>query len=352
MAHRLLMSIFLLLLLQQKMFVYSYQYTKRCFMLKDSNEVVWNVTLTGKDAPNMNDKSVIMQTKDLYRPQKWKTLKNCTRDTTSIQCEIDKNVQRWRYLLRVVKLSPDKKSSEYIMRESDGGHYQTGLLCYPNHDEFSEFIQNFTTSNVTSNSIDMSWSFHKWDRDKFHLLWVKIIVLDEDKKTYSQKTSHLRDETSLFQTYHITGLKPCSRYVAQVKGHYDVFTERFVNVTFVTKCSNVGVNAENKFHDIPITEFVLISISCVVLLAALLFIIYFALQKRSTPALQSFADSHDIIEQESIGNDLQRLVRPRDAISQGNMYSGGFYRIPSHDPSGQVHIVDQAHVGMLRTVDL
>ena len=85
---------------------------------------------------------------------------------------------------------------------------------------------------------------------------------------------------------------------------------------FTTTCLKDEDNNSGNNNN-PITEFVLVSIMCVVLLTFLLFFVYFTLQnRRAHRNFGDVVDLRDIMEGGGGGGDLQRLVdddvvRPR-----------------------------------------
>merc|ERR1712136_503806 len=95
-------------------------HTKRCFK-ENGSEVIWNITFTDPHIQNINSKNIIMQTKDKFHGT-WTNLSNCKRQPTSIQCEIDSDTSRWRYLLQVVKIV-NSTIVEYLLRAEREGHH-------------------------------------------------------------------------------------------------------------------------------------------------------------------------------------------------------------------------------------
>ena len=117
MSHQLLKSVLIFVLLHVIRTKASNNHTKRCFF-KEKSEVIWNVTFTGDQYPDMTRANVVMQTQnqehDHVRNEKnWNTLSNCKRDKRSIQCEIDHSAMRVKYFLRIIRWT-NQSTSEYV----------------------------------------------------------------------------------------------------------------------------------------------------------------------------------------------------------------------------------------------
>ena len=180
----------------------------------------------------MKDSKIIMQTKN-YHGHTWKDLSNCNRSTFltnySIQCEIDRNNIRWMYHLRVIK-AINATHNEIMINKLEKGHYQMGILCYPNHG-----IRNLTASNVTCNSVDVSWMFYSWDI-KNYLIESTEFTVNENGKPISTLTIDLDTSMKLNRTQHVPGLHSCTRYSVTLLNEYSYKETRESTIYVTTRC--------------------------------------------------------------------------------------------------------------------
>merc|ERR1712168_10070 len=283
----------------------AYNYTKRCF-LEDDSEVIWNVTFTGDNSPNMNDPNVVMETKGSNYDNVWTSLTKCSRGWSWIQCEIERSALRHRYHMRIVKRSPEQPESlEYLVRDSpDSGHYQEGFLCHPNHALENKFIRNLTLSNITSDGVDVSWNFYRGDIDVAHLRRVRVYARDVKKTkgdAYTKMEFLIYGNTPLYFKRRLKGLLPCTLYNIQVEGHYDLEQQRVLDVPFTTMCVGARTQREKISMDVSVNEVVIVVISCVLLVVAVsLFTCFVAQRKRRRGHLQRISSS-DVIDPRDLG---------------------------------------------------
>ena len=159
-------------------------YTQTCSKPPNS-EVRWNITLQNTRIERTRAHLVVMQTRDFYAvdtPRAWKTLRQCTRTflqdaSFSVQCEIDPSRVRLRYKLRLIRYDDDSTGDSgvpanrftVLVRPTDEGHFQDGLLCYP---EIG--LRNLRAFNVTSKSVVIGWSFYPWDIPLLRNLEIRV----------------------------------------------------------------------------------------------------------------------------------------------------------------------------------
>ena len=161
---------------------------------------------------------------------------------------------------------------EYLTREVDDEeeHYKNGFLCRPNHERGEDFLANFTVFNVTNRSVGVSWNFYEWDIIKYHLLMVKIYILQGTIEITKISMFIMGDEELYFYK-HLTGLHPCTSYIVKVEGHYDSSERRTLRLHFRTRCVPVlGTVGWNVGQTVAIGGCTVVLVLSVILCALLL----------------------------------------------------------------------------------
>ena len=256
-----------------------YNHTKQCFV-NNNKMVMWNVTFTDSKHPNIQSSDIQMQMKWKYEGG-WQNLTRCLRNTFSIQCAIIDDPGKIKFLLHVMNVT----SLENLMSqvEEQEVHYSNGYKCRPNHNYNNDFVQNFTISNVTSNSMNISWSFYKWDLDQSILDWFQFYVCTGDNCTYTDHKGHtdvhedVDFTTSHFYSRIVSGLQGCTSYKIQVIGSYDAVLpnpDHIVQTTIQTKCNGDG-------SKLPVvTTIIMSAVSFFVLLAVICLILYLVKRRK------------------------------------------------------------------------
>ena len=178
---------------------------------RHNSQVIWKLTFDDAKFGKMVDETIIMQTKEYGDDHSWNNLTNCNQSTSlhkySLQCEIDRKDKWFMYSLRILLLNNTR--TEIICAPKN--HYQSGLLCYPNHG-----IINLACSNVKLTSLNVSWSFYSWD---IKLIRDTKIILRQDDRIISKLTDN-NDNAQLNRTLDIQGLDRCTLYNITVRSVY------------------------------------------------------------------------------------------------------------------------------------
>ena len=229
-----------------------YTFTKKCNK-PPSSEVVWTITL--ENIENIKKQEIVMQTRDFHSQDidsSWKDLQNCTRNIVqagkySIQCEIDSNMIRMRYHLRVIRekfptqkptarISTEQvpknlteKPYEVLVSPTSDGHYQDGLYCYPAHG-----IRNLRAFNVTPASMKIGWTLFPWDLALIRSMEIKVsegggnILVHLVLQTGPSMPEH--------QEHLIRGLECCKEYTVIVYYDYSFLDRRTERMHTSTRC--------------------------------------------------------------------------------------------------------------------
>ena len=237
-----------------------------------------------------------MQTKEHERDEvPWRDVNNCTRTFSENQvellCEVTEH-HRFMYAMRVVKRSKVGAMIEEVVVKEEG-NYQSGLLCYSDHD-----VVDLRCSSVTEDTANVTWKLYKWDANEFLVDMFDVIVFDDRGLPYSHSVGHVVNRTQQHYYKTITGLKHCTNYNVSVRLHYfSRFNEvkRHRWITIRTKCSgDDGMNRKIAM----IVSFLMMGV-VVVCLLVLLCIVHFrrSLIRRS----QHRTPSYDIVDDNFLG---------------------------------------------------
>jgi len=249
----------------------SYNYTMRCFVVNNSSEVTWNITFNDQHHPNLQSSEIQIQTRGEFE-KGWNNLRRCKRDHNSIQCEIERDLTRLRFVLRLVNTTSSVSLTS--QSDQDESRFQNGFNCFKNHDRKKAFVHDFSVSNISSNSADISWSFYTWDIDRFILLWFRYYICTGANCTYEDNTPftdsgqiYAVPDTPLFYSESISGLDPCTSYRVQLIGSYiNQLPHHIVESSFRTTCTSGMV--------IYPWVNILIVIVCLVLLSTITIILF------------------------------------------------------------------------------
>ena len=259
-----------------------WNFTKTCFVrdyVNHTQQVVWNITFHGPNTPDVSDENIQMQTKDLHE-KNWHTLQICKRQKNSIECNLDESFMRFKYHLRLY--NPSKLI--YYVHEVNEGHYQNGLLCYPNHG-----IINFTANEVMKDHVTVSWCFYDWDLKNHFMQSVKVKVYASGVK-YIENRIPINANTKRSQLFNITGLNACENYKIVVSIDYDLDHTRNTFLLVKTKCP----------ADITSLEKAIIVVSCIVVVMAMCFLGYILRQQKQQESSLKSTDDSDIIDQRTL----------------------------------------------------
>ena len=185
----------------------------------------------------------------------------------SIQCEIDDNLLRMRYQLRLVKenwRNPWRKSNEILIPQTADGHYQNGLYCYRAHG-----LRNLRSFNITTTSVVIGWSFYTWDIPLIRSMEVQVNQGMEKLIQFVVKTGPKIDQ---HQERFIGGLKGCTHYTIFVGYDYSFIDRRRENLSVSTICPEKG-NTVSESHSFG--PLVIIILCSALLVLGIFFLIYF-----------------------------------------------------------------------------
>ena len=192
--------------------------------------------------------------------------------------------------IRVVRLNSTFAMEHLAQREDQAyEHLSKGFLCFPNHGRENSFLANFTVTNITTNSTDVSWNFYKWDIRNPLLLWITIYVLTDEVVISRIKVDIMGDE-KLYFSQHIAGLQSCTNYTIKVEGNYGT-EEKIVRQSFQTHCrrrrSIFGWNISDLF----------LASMCTTVLVLVVILIAMLLKRRSRrEILHEVYGFHNVVE--------------------------------------------------------